>query len=325
MNGRASYGLRAWLLALLLSCASSIVFAHPLDTASLSLTEVAPNQFRVTFNAGSAALRRELVTPAVFPKACRLDGADLICQPPGLVGAIQFPWLEGTLTRLMVDIEWRGGSRLLRVITASAPALTVYGPPDAGWLSLKHVLIDYGCLGIEHILSGFDHLMFVVALTILVRGRARRLATVTAFTLAHSLTLALTVLGVLNVPAAPVEVTIALSIVLVAAECLRPGGTLSQRAPWLIAFAFGLLHGLGFASALLEIGLPEEHVASALVCFNLGVELGQLVVMSVAALLLEQVERLTWGRERLLRPLLYAMGGIAAFWTLERVGALFSG
>src|SRR5262249_39937697 len=131
-------------------------------------------------------------------------------------------------------------------------------------------------LGIEHILTGFDHLMFVLAITVLVRRRKSLVLAITAFTVAHSLTLAATVLGWLVLPSAPVETTIALSIVLACTECLRPSDSLARRAPWLVTFAFGLVHGMGFASALLETGLPEKHVPSALLFFNVGVELGQL-------------------------------------------------
>src|SRR5262245_29938815 len=161
------------------------------------------------------------------------------------MGTIQFPWLEGTTTRLMVEIDWLGGARQLRIATASARTLAVYG--GAGGVgSLKPVVADYTRLGVEHILTGFDHLLFVVALTLLVRRRRPLVITITAFTVAHSLTLAATVLGLVTVPTAPVEAAIALSIVLVCAACLEPTAdaeSLTRRAPWLIAFAFGLLHG----------------------------------------------------------------------------------
>jgi hydrogenase/urease accessory protein HupE len=165
------------------------------------------------------------------------------------------------MTRLMVDIQWHGGTRLLRVVTTSNPSLTVYGSSASGWASLKPILVDYSWLGVEHILGGFDHLLFVLALALLVRGRRMLLLTITAFTLAHSLTLALTALGLVSVPIPPVEAIIALSIVLVCAEVAKPTESLTTRAPWLVAFAFGLLHGFGFASALLEIGLPGYQVA----------------------------------------------------------------
>jgi hypothetical protein len=131
------------------------------------------------------------------------------------------------------------------------------------------------------------------------------------------------VLGLVRVPVAPVEAVIALSIVLVCAECLRPGDSLLRRAPWAVAFAFGLLHGMGFASALLELGVPERHVPAALVCFNLGVELGQLAII-LAALGVQHLAACVRLRNTWLRPgLVYAMGGVAAFWSLDRIFALF--
>jgi hydrogenase/urease accessory protein HupE len=234
----------------------------------------------------------------------------------------------------MVEIEWQGGARLLRIVTASARTLTVYGGEGG---SLRPVVVDYTRLGVEHILTGFDHLLFVVALTLLVRRRRALLATVTAFTAAHSLTLAATVLGLVSVPSAPVEATIALSIVLVCAECLRGGETpagadsFTRRAPWVVAFAFGLLHGLGFASALMEIGLPEKHIPAALLCFNVGVELGQLLVIGTAVLGGRMMaQRIHAGqaagalrRAWLRRGVIYAMGATAAFWSLDRVAAVF--
>jgi hydrogenase/urease accessory protein HupE len=174
-------------------------------------------------------------------------------------------------------------------------------------------------------LTGFDHLMFVLAVTILVRTRRLLVAAITAFTVAHSMTLAATVLGWLALPSAAVETTIALSIVLACTECLRPSHSLAHRAPWLVTFAFGLLHGMGFASALLETGLPEDHVPSALLFFNVGVELGQLVAIAVflaAGWLWVRIgRRPVWST----RVLVYAMGSAAAYWSLERGVAMFTG
>src|SRR6185369_11116865 len=143
-----------------------------------------------------------------------------------------------------------------------------------------------------------------------------------AFTLAHSVSLALTVLGFVRVPSPPVEASIALSIVLVCAECLRPDDSLTRRAPWAVAFAFGLLHGLGFASALLELGVPGQHVPAALLCFNLGVELGQLGIIAVVLAVRLLMTRLRVQRAWMRDALVYAMGGMAAFWTLDRIGAV---
>ena len=313
----------ALLVALALLSGARSAKAHSFDSASLSLTEVASGRFLLRWQASSATLRAELKTPAVFPSSCRIDGAYLDCGARGLVGTIEFPWLEGTLTRVVVQIDWQNGTRLSRVLTPSSPRLSVYGMPEGGGLRrLLPVVGDYTWLGVEHILTGFDHLLFVIALALLVRGRAQLFATITAFTLAHSVSLAATVLGIVSLPAAPVEASIALSIVLVCAECLRPGDSLTRRAPWSVAFAFGLLHGLGFASALLEIGLPERHLPLALACFNVGVELGQLAAIAAFASVRALVRRSGLERPALSRGVIYAMGGMAAFWCIDRFGAV---
>ena len=191
------------------------------------------------------------------------------------------------------------------------------------------VVQTYTVLGIEHILTGFDHLLFVLALLILVKGTRRLIATITAFTLAHSLTLFAATLGWINVPGPPVEAVIALSIVFVAGEIVharqgRPG--LTQRYPWLVAFTFGLLHGLGFAGALAEVGLPPLSIPMALLFFNVGVEIGQLIFIAVVLGAIAVVRRIArrlkidapswWWR---LPP--YTIGGIASFWVVQRVAA----
>lgn len=312
----------AWM-ALALCLASPAARAHKVDAVSVSLTEVAPGRFLVRWQAGSSALETDLRIPAVFPAPCHLDGAYLDCGSAGLAGAIDLPWLEGTLTRVMIEIEWLNHTRLLRIVTASAPRVVVYGPASTeGLRLLGPIAVDYTRLGVEHILTGFDHLLFVVALTLLVRAGRSLLATVTAFTVAHSLSLAATVLGLVRVPSPPVEAIIALSIVLVCVECLRPADSLARRAPWLVAFAFGLLHGLGFASALLAIGLPETHVPMALLFFNVGVELGQLATIAVVAGLSALATRLGLSRPWQRPGVIYVMGSVAAAWSLERLAAV---
>jgi HupE / UreJ protein len=349
---------RRWAVALfsltvlaVLMLSSAGARAHQLDSASLSLTEVGGGRFVVRWQASSRTLEDDLATAVVFPKACRLEGGRLDCGASGLVGSLEFPWIEGTMTRVVVDVQWMNGSRLLRVASPSSPSLRIYGAPTSGWRALQPVVVDYTKLGIEHILTGFDHLLFVIALVFLVRGRGQLLATITAFTVAHSLSLAATVLGLVHVPSLPVEASIALSIVLVCAECLRgnhlhPGQTgesgegsrtlprrtppseayasLTRRAPWAVAFAFGLLHGLGFASALLELGVPEQHLPAALFCFNVGVELGQLAVVALVIGLRRLATRLRINRDWMRSGLVYAMGSLAAYWSIDRIGAVFS-
>lgn len=297
--------------------------AHSFDAATLTLTEVSDGKFAIDWQTTAQTLRG-LREPALFPTTCSRRDALLDCGPRGLVGTIELPWLAGGESRVTVLVDWLDGSRLLRIVNGRSPSLTVYGiPASSGVRFLTPIAVDYTRLGIEHILSGFDHLMFVLAVTILVRSRKSLLLAITAFTLAHSLTLAGTVLGWLRLPSGAVETTIALSIVLACAECLRPASSLARRAPWLVTFAFGLLHGMGFASALLETGLPERHVPSALLFFNVGVELGQLaaiaVFVGVGWLWARFERRPAWAA----RAFVYAMGSLAAYWSLERGVSMF--
>ena len=192
--------------------------------------------------------------------------------------------------------------------------------------SSAQLAATYTWLGIEHILIGIDHLLFVFALLLIVREWRRLVATITAFTLAHSVTLAAATLGWMSAPQQPVEAVIALSIVFLAMEFIhgrqgRPGA--AARWPWLIAFVFGLLHGFGFAGALAEVGLPQQSIPLALVFFNIGVELGQLffiaVVLALAALL-QSLLRPGW-MQRLELLAVYTIGSLASFWLIERVAA----
>jgi hydrogenase/urease accessory protein HupE len=319
--------LRWWtaLLVLGISLFAPRAAGHALDSATLTLTEIADGRFTIDWQSTARTLQG-LSEPARYPSSCRKQGAVLDCDPPGLTGTLAFPWLESSESRVIVLVDWLDGTRLLRIANASAPSVVVYGiPASAGLLSLKPIAVDYARLGVEHILAGFDHLMFVLVITLLVRRQKALVVAITAFTVAHSVTLAATVLGWLALPSAAVETTIALSIVLACAECLRPSDSLAHRAPWLVTFAFGLLHGMGFASALVETGLPEQHVPSALLFFNLGVELGQLAAIAVfiaAGALLTRLRKLpTWST----RALVYAMGCTAAYWSLERGVSMFAG
>jgi hypothetical protein len=243
----------------------------------------------------------------------------------GLAGkAIEFPNLTASRIDVLVRVERSDGTAQVGRVLPLTPRFVVTASPSA-----FEVAQTYTVLGIEHILTGFDHLLFVLALLILVQGARRLIATITAFTLAHSLTLFAATLGWLNVPGRPVEAVIALSIVFVAGEIVharqgRPG--LTQRRPWIVAFSFGLLHGLGFAGALAEVGLPPLSIPMALLFFNVGVEIGQLifiaVVLGVIAVARGIGHRLKvdapswWWR---VPP--YAIGGVASFWVVQRVAA----
>ena len=239
----------------------------------------------------------------------------------GLEGtSIRIAGLEATLTDALVRLERLDGTeQTLRVLPAD-PRFTIDAQPDR-W----DVTRTYLVLGVEHILSGLDHLLFVLALVLLVRGARRLLWAVTAFTAAHSLTLGLSALGLLALRSPPVEASIALSIVFLASEIVRgrtgrPG--LTQRSPWLVAFAFGLLHGLGFAGALSEAGLPAHAVPLALLFFNVGVEIGQVMFIAAVLVALGAARRLRLPKHELAWRLpVYAIGTVAAYWTIDRIAS----
>ena len=257
-------------------------------------------------------------------RSIRWDGG-LIGQPVTIEG------LSATSTDVLVRIESLGGAIQTERLSPTKTSFIIQAVPGAG-----EVAATYLRLGVEHILFGFDHLLFVLALVILVRGWGRVAITVTAFTIAHSITLTAATLGFVNVPGPPLEAAIALSILLVAVEIVnarrgKPSPT--ARLPWLVAFSFGLLHGFGFAGALAEVGLPQHAISVALLFFNVGVEIGQLIFVAavlslislvhhVASKLLEPA-RIQQSLDRLDMTVAYAIGVMAAYWLIERTTAFF--
>jgi hypothetical protein len=194
-------------------------------------------------------------------------------------------------------------------------------PAFSAGLDLQQVASAYGLLGVEHILSGIDHLMFVVALTVLIGFKRQLVIGITGFTAAHSVTLALATLGFMRLPSAPIEAWIALSIVVVCAEALRPRDSITRRFPFVVPFVIGLIHGLGFAGALLEVGLPGGYRAAALLSFNLGVEAGQLLVIGCVWVVVRFGARSRWADQA--RVTVFSVfGSIAAYWTIARVWVL---
>ena len=245
--------------------------------------------------------------------------------PQGLDGkAIFFSQLSETRIDVLARLVRLDGTVQLERILPVHPSFV--GRPSPGRLE---VVRTYTILGIEHILSGFDHLLFVLALVLLVQGTRRLLATITAFTAAHSLTLAGATLGWVHVPGPPVEASIALSIVFVASEIvhMRQGrSSVTQHYPWVVAFAFGLLHGFGFAGALEQVGLPQSSIPVALLFFNVGVEIGQLLfvgaVLVVIAAGWRAAHRLRWSPPAWIwRIAPYGIGALASFWLVERIAA----
>ncbi len=316
--------------------------AHEMRPAFLELKEVTNGVFDVTWkipmlgetmnSPGSSAPN---VAPQ-FPSGTELLSPMTIEHAPGAIirrtristgmnelagSRISIEGLDQASMDALVRIEFLNGNVFSQVLRPDAPYLEVQGenatPRASGYL----------ILGVEHILLGIDHLLFVTCLLLLVHGKFEIFRTITAFTLAHSITLGLAALGFVQVPSGPVEATIALSIVFLAVEIvkeMRGEKSITSRRPWLVAFIFGLLHGFGFAGALSDIGLPNGEVPLALFLFNVGVELGQIVfVLIVGAFLygLKRVPRikLDWWRF----ATTYCIGSTASYWLITRVIAIW--
>lgn len=320
------------IIALLVFVAAP-VFAHELRPAYLELHEQRAGEFSVVWKTPMRGERRLALSPEfsgttenLTPVTTRqvnnaaVQRWRLKAVEPLRGQAVRIAGLEGTLTDALVRVEFADGSAWVKRLTAVAPAATIPAQPS-GWL----VAGEYLELGLEHILFGIDHLLFVLALLLITRGGLRLVKTVTAFTLAHSITLGLATLSVVDVPSAPVEAVIALSIVFVAAEIVRAGEGqqgVAARQPWVVAFSFGLLHGFGFAGALSEVGLPQVHIPLALLFFNLGVEAGQLLFVAAVLSLVAVVRHVRLplpGWTELVPP--YAIGSVAMFWVIQRVAA----
>ncbi len=227
--------------------------------------------------------------------------------------------LNTTGIDVLVNIRLLDGAHHSFLLQPTRDTIVVPDKPNM-WAVTKTYIV----LGIEHILFGFDHLLFVLALLLLTKGFKKLLKTITAFTLAHSITLSFSVLGITSLPGPPVEAVIALSIVFLALEILKLQKgipTLTSRKPWLVAFSFGLLHGFGFAGALQDIGLPQSEIPLALATFNVGVELGQLLFVIVVLVLMKLPRFFVSHQDWVKKAVPYAIGSVAAFWLIERIAA----
>ncbi|CAB3801259.1 HupE/UreJ family protein [Pararobbsia alpina] len=335
--------LSSWILRLVLAAGAYAhgmpVLAHEVRPAYLEITESTPGRFAVLLKLPQVGDQVFGLAP-VWPDRCSDASAPsrellghfaverrLVDCKGGLAGQrIEIDGLATTMTDVLVRIQFLDGRVQTELLKPTRPTLVV-----AERTSAWDVATSYFALGVEHILTGVDHLLFVLGLVLIVKGGARLVKTITAFTVAHSITLALATLGVVHVPQAPVEAVIALSIVFVANEiaqrdryggavATRPGFT--ARLPWLVAFVFGLLHGLGFAGALTEVGLPQVDIPLALLTFNLGVEAGQLSFIAAVFSAMALARRLRWTAPRWWSPLpSYAIGTLAMFWVIQRVTA----
>ena len=327
---KAVRAARAAALAALLSLGAAAAHAHEVRPGYLELREISPGVFEVLFKTPTLGGQRFNLRP-LLPAGCRSQTPVATYEPPGAIlerwtvtcdtilngQRIAVAGLSGTLLEVLVRIETLDGRTIVQRLKPTAPSFVV--PTDP---SVWQVAQTYLVLGVEHILGGVDHLLFVLALMLIVPNGMLLFKTITAFTLAHSISLALATLGAVHVPGRPVEATIALSVVFLAAELAhlqqgRPG--LTSRAPWLVALTFGLLHGLGFAGALAEIGLPQRQIPLALLQFNVGVELGQLMFVAAVLAVLALVRRLPlrWPDWSWRLPA-YGIGVTAAFWAVQR-------
>lgn len=311
---------RIWIFALL-ALASSAAFAHELSMAEMEVRETSPGEFLWQWTASGDKAAIIALSP-VWPESCAVDTNMLRCGEKGLFGSLRVDGVGERYSAAIVKIFWMDGQSRVFTLTKGQPEVHLYGSAEDK-RGMGEVARAYGILGVEHILGGFDHLLFVLSLLFLVNFNRRLVFTISAFTLAHSLTLALSSLGLLTLRSPPVEATIALSIMLVAGEALNKEQTLSRRWPALVAFIFGLVHGLGFAGALANIGLPQTHLFVALLTFNLGVEVGQLLVVVLAY----GVYRAFAARPQFVMartPALYVIGSIAAFWSIGRIVSILA-
>lgn len=308
--------------------------AHELRPGYLEISQSGTEGYDIRFKVPARGELRLALRPR-FPENCTeaqaarvepagdafMERRSLVC-PGGLDGkSITIDGLASTFTDVIVRVALADGSVQAARLTPDQPTLVVAGSPS--WTTTART---YFYLGVEHILLGIDHLLFVFALLLLVRDPWMLIKAITAFTVAHSITLAAASLGWTHVAQAPVEAVIALSIMFVAAEIIRQsrGRTdITVRAPWVVAFLFGLLHGFGFGGALREIGLPQSDVPLALLTFNLGVEAGQLLFITAVLAVKVIAERLFAPDLPWLRGVLaYGIGCVAAFWFVERFAAI---
>ena len=324
--------------ALLAMGLANPAWAHEARPAYLEIKETAPGQLSVLWRTPVLAGMRlpvllrlpddvkNLKEPAVQELTDSLVERRWVdAGPTGLAGKrIDFAGLQFTITDVLVRVELLDGRTMQTIARPSQPWVEI-AASQSRWEAMGTYIVQ----GIHHILLGVDHLLFVLGLLLIVKDRWMLVKTVSAFTVAHSITLAIATLGYASVPAAPLNAAIALSILFLGVEVVRSwrGGTsLSIRQPWVVAFAFGLLHGFGFASGLTAMGLPRAEIPLALLCFNAGVEAGQLLFVAMV-LLLERAFRVLevrWPRVIEALPA-YTIGSLGAYWTIQRVVVLLGG
>ena len=311
--------------------------AHEIRPALLNITEREPGYFDITWKVPAIGDMVLGIRP-MLPKNMVAVGQSTTNILPGTVIEYAIYKLEGdgiagerifidglstVQIDVMVQIQLLDGTFYSALLQPHTPEYII---PDAG--TKATISWAYTRMGIEHILGGIDHLLFVLALLLLVPDRWKLFKTITAFTVAHSITLGLSALGLVNVPSAPTEAIIALSIVFLAVEVIesyRGKSSFTEKNPWIVAMIFGLFHGLGFAGALSEIGLPQNEIPLALLTFNIGVEIGQILFVVIMLFLIYLLKRIgqKWPKWLLYAPP-YAIGTISAFWVIQRTVSFFS-
>jgi len=321
-------------IVLLMFFCQTQVFADEIRPAYLEVSEKSPNLFSLLWKVPAKG-DKKLSLDVILPNNCTNKS-----QPRRqLVNAAYIErWMsvcEGGLSEQTISIQGLGTTNtdvLLRLEFLDNTSQSVQLTPVNNSYTVSttanplQIVRTYTWLGITHILLGFDHILFVFALLLIVKSMRRLLWTITAFTLAHSITMVGATLGFMSMPQQPVEAMIALSILFLAMEIVheKQGKVgLTSRYPWLIAFIFGLLHGFGFAGALAEIGLPQQAITLALIFFNIGVELGQLMFVAAVVLVGLALQRLKHPNllQKVETVAVYAIGGLSSFWVFERISA----
>lgn len=293
--------------------------AHEASMAVMTLRETAPGRYLGQWTMPPV----DPTLQPIFPAHCTWEAPQLDCGERGLAGRLSFMGLGTKQSVATIRVVPREGPIEAYTVSAAKPFATAARNPGADlavWMDLAETYVN---LGIDHILRGIDHLLFVLGLIWLVRSGWMLVRTITAFTIGHSLSLAAATFGWVGIPERPLNATIALSIVFVGVEIVklqRGEVGLTARYPWSVAFGFGLLHGLGFATALTALGIPQSTLPIALLFFNVGVEIGQLAFVAVVLALIwahRQTQALLprWGTAL---PA-YGIGSIAAFWFLSRI------
>ena len=319
-----------FLIAILLLLTPTSILAHELRPAYLELREEGSGEIQVTWKTPARGEMRLSLSPEFSGRTEKLtlittrltNDSNVQTWRMKAIDSVRgqnlrIDGLEGTMTDVLVRVEFADGTTWTQRLTPQQPAAII--PTRTSRLAVVGV---YTKLGVEHILTGIDHLLFVLALIIITRGGWKLVKTVTAFTLSHSLTLTAATLGWVHVPQQPVEAIIALSIVFVAAEIVqgyRGRVGIAARAPWIVALTFGLLHGLGFAGGLSEVGLPTKHIPTALLFFSVGVEVGHFLFVGAVIGLGVIVRRINVSLPRWTEygpP--YAIGCLAMFWVIQR-------